>query len=642
MSVGRRRILSGAGKTFKFTFLLGLIFSSMSHRAAVASVNVTTHHYDSMRTGWNSDETKLSPNAIKNGSFGLLKTIALDEQVDAQPLIVSGLQIAGADHEVAYVVSENNTVYAIDVPSGSVLTQRNLSAPVTAGRNGLIQCGNNSNNLGITSTPVIDRDSNALYLIAYALENNQPVYRLHALDLTSLEDKTPPQAIAATATLADGSTYPFNAKVTRQRSALALSNDKKTVYAAFGSFCDHDFSISRGWIMGWDAKSLSPTSSAVSDRRATAPNNWYLTAIWMSGSGPAIDAEGNVFFITGNSKTESDSDIDPNKTMRDSVIKMRGDLSAVSDFFTPMNVAALEQKDDDFGSGGVLLIPDRSGSNAHLAIAAGKVGDLFLLDRDNLGKFNATKNQVLDTQSIDRCWCGQSYYVGEDGVGRVLSSGGSRLSSWKVETSPKPSLVKEWDASASFTTNVFQKGFFTSISSSGTTAGSAVVWAVERPTSAPPTLTLWAFDAGTGAKLATASAGNWPNTGGAANTVPVVANGNVFVASNRALMIFGLGAPVAVAAGPAPILGAALTEAVPRKTVLYGTVVQVDGSTLWLRTRTDMARVDVSAAESSGNGVTLIPGRAVEVVGRLERGGSVRAEWLDYPQDSPALWPADE
>ena len=107
-------------------------------------------------------------------------------------------------------------------------------------------------------------------------------------------------------------------------------------------------------------------------------------------------------------------------------------------------------------------------------------------------------------------------------------------------------------------------------------------------------------------------------------------------------MIFGLGAPVAVAAGPAPILGAALTEAVPRKTVLYGTVVQVDGSTLWLRTRTDMARVDVSAAESSGNGVTLIPGRAVEVVGRLERGGSVRAEWLDYPQDSPALWPADE
>jgi hypothetical protein len=151
MSVGRlRKILSGARKAFEFTFLLGLIFSPSSYSAAAASVDVTTHHYDSMRTGWNSGETRLSPNTIKNGSFGLLKTVALDEQIDAQPLIVSGLQFAGVAHEVAYVVSENDTVYAIDVPSGSVLTQRNLGAPVTAGRNGLIQCGNNSNNIGIT------------------------------------------------------------------------------------------------------------------------------------------------------------------------------------------------------------------------------------------------------------------------------------------------------------------------------------------------------------------------------------------------------------------------------------------------------------------------------------------------------------
>jgi hypothetical protein len=640
--VGRpRRISSGARKAFEFAFLLGLI-STSSHSSAVASVDVTTHHYDSMRTGWNSGETKLSPNAIKNGSFGLLKTVALDEQVDGQPLVVSGLQIAGAVHEVAYVVSENNTVYAIDVPSGFVLTQRNLGAPVTAGRNGLIQCGNNSNNIGITSTPVIDRDSNALYVIAYTLENNQPAYRLHGLDLTSLEDKTSSQAITATTTLSDGSTYPFKAKVTRQRSALVLSNDKKTVYAAFASFCDHDISTTRGWVMAWDAKSLSLIASTVSDHRAADNSNYFLTSIWMSGSGPAVDSDGNVYFITGNSKLDPGASNDPSKTMRESVIKLRGDLGSLADFFTPMNAAALDQMDDDFGSGGVLLIPNRPDSSTRLAIAAGKVGDMFLLDRDNLGKFDTTSNHVLDTQSIGRCWCGQSYYVGEDGVGRVLSSGGSQLSSWKVETSPRPSLVKEWDAPASFTTNVFQKGFFTSISSSGTTADSAVVWAVERPTSAPPILTLWAFDAATGAKLATASAGNWPNTGGAANTVPVVANGNVFVASNRALMIFGLGAPVAAAAAPAAMPGTALTEAVPRKTVLYGTVVQVDGSTLWLRTRTDMARVDVSAAESSGNGVTLIPGRAVEVVGRLERGGSVRAEWLDYPQDSPALWPADE
>ena len=635
------RVTLRVAKALTIAAFVGPWLAGPSLAQGPAATDVTTHHYNSMRTGWNSSEVKLTPSTIQNGSFGLLKTIALDEQIDAQPLVISNLEIAGESHEVAYVVSENNTVYAIDVPSGSVLQQRNLGPPVTAGRNGLIQCGNNSNNIGITSTPVIDRGSNSLYLIAYTAENSQPVYRIHALDLISLGDKAPPQRIVATAALSDGSTYSFNGKVSRQRSALALSNDKKTIYAAFASYCDHDVSVTRGWIMEWDAKSLSLIGSAVSDHRAADADNYFLTSIWMSGSGPAIDADGNVYFITGNSKLEAAADPDPTKTMRESVIKMRSNLGAVSDFFTPRDAAALDQLDNDFGSGAVLLIPDRPGSDLHLAIAAGKTGDLFLLDRDNLGKFDGSKNHVLDTQSIGRCWCGQSHYVGADGVGRVLSSGGSELTSWKVETAPKPSLVKEWDASASFTTNVFQKGFFTAISSNDDKLGTAVVWAVERPTSAPPTLTLWAFDAVNGAKLAAVPAGNWPNTGGAANTVPVVANGNVLVASNRALMIFGLGAPVAVAATPLALSAAALAAA-SRETVVYGTVVQVDGSTLWLRTRTDMTRIDISAAEGSGNAVTLIPGGAVQVVGRLQPGGAVRAEWLAYAPDSPALWKADE
>jgi hypothetical protein len=652
MGIRRFGSVAIARKVPGYAAAFGWLCAGMAAGYAAEPVDVTTHHYDSMRTGWNSSETKLSPSTIKNGSFGLLKTIALDEQIDAQPLIVSNLQIAGESHQIAYVVTENNTVYAIDVPSGSILQQRNLGTPVTATGggpvkpNGLIQCGNNASNIGITSTPVIDRDSNSLYLIAYTAENDQPIYKIYALDLASLADKLPPQAITATSTLSDGSTYSFIAKVTRQRPALALSNDKKTVYAAFGSFCDHDVSVSRGWIMGWDAKFLSPIAGVVSDRRAAAPNNWFLTAIWMSGSGPAIDAEGNIFFITGNSKTLSDSDIDPNKTMRDSVIKMRSDLSGVLDFFTPMDIGGqhgLEDDDVDFGSGAALLIPDRPGSSAHLAVAAGKSGDMFLLDRDNLGKFNETKNHVLDTQTIGQCWCGQSYFVGEDGIGRVLSSGGNQLTSWKVGTVPKPSLIKEWDASASFTTHVFQKGFFTSISSDGVKPGTAVVWAVERPTSAPPTLTLWAFDASSGEKLGAASAGNWPNTGGAANAVPVVANGNVFVASYRALMIFGLGAPVAVAATLAATQATVAAAAAPRKTVLYGTVVQQDGSTLWLRTRKDMTFVDISAARSSGNaGVGLRPGTALEVIGLLQPGGGVQAESLSYPDASEALWPADE
>jgi hypothetical protein len=627
-------------KTWMAGAITGLFIGPLVAHAA-SPIDITTHHYDSMRTGWNSAEPLLNPTSIKNGSFGLLKTVALDGQIDAQPLVVTGLDIAGVSHEVVYVVSENNTVYAIDTTSGSVLQQRNLGASVTAGRGGVIQCGNNSSNIGVTATPVIDRSSNSLYLIAYTSENGNPVYKIYALDLLTLADKTAPQDIEATATLIGGATYPFRAKVNRQRAALALSNDKKTVYAAFGSFCDHDVSITRGWIMAWDAKKLSLARSVVSDQRDKEPDNYYLTSIWMSGSGPAIDASGNVFFLTGNSRPKDATGIDPARTMRESAIKMSPDLSHVLDFFAPMDVLDLEAKDLDFSAGAILLIPDRDGSSAHLAVAAGKKGDMFLLDRDSLGSFDPARNHVFDTQAIGQCWCAQSYYVAGDGIGRVVSSGGAQLTSWTVQTAPKPALVKEWSASPAFTTNVFQKGFFTSISSDGVKPGTAVVWAVERPTSAPPRLTLWAFDASKGEPLASISAGNWPNTGGAANAVPIVANGKVFVASDRALMIFGFGAPVNVAAASAPFAHA-LSAAAPRDVVLYGSIAQLSGASLWLRTRTELVRVDLDTAERAGKTLTLVPGQAVEVVGRRQPDGIVRAEWLSYAPDSPALWKADE
>ena len=264
---------------------------------------------------------------------------------------------------------------------------------------------------------------------------------------------------------------------------------------------------------------------------------------------------------------------------------------------------------------------------------------MFLLDRDNLGKFDAKGDHALASQSIGRCWCGQSYFVGADGGGRVLSSGGDTLTSWKVQTSSAPGFVKDWDASETLGSDVFQKGFFTSVSSDGAKADSAIVWAVQRPAALPAILTLWAFDAKTGAKIAALPAGNWPNTGGAANTVPVVANGRVFVASNRELRIFGLGAPTApVIASLAPVTKPPAGSAA----VVTGTVVELDGSTLWLRTRTQMARVDVADAERANQTVTLVPGRAVAVNGILRSDGAVQASSIDYAPDSPALWKADE
>lgn len=635
-------------------FISGVFEIGNGARAAAQSqpFEVTTYHYDSLRTGWNAKETRLSPDTIKNGSFGLLKTAPLDEQVDAQPLVVSGLEIAGQAHEVAYVVTENNTVYAIDASTGSVLGQpRHLGAPVSAGRGGIISCGNNASVIGIGSTPVIDRGANALYLIAFMLEDNQPVYRLYALDLVTLADKAPPQLITASVALSDGSKYDFNPKVTRQRAALAISNNNKIVYGAFASFCDHAADKSRGWIMGWDSQTLKPIAAAITDHRASGGagffDTWRLASIWMSGYGPAVDADGNIFFITGNSNwvNPPPPTTDPKLDLRESVVKMNGDVQRVVDYFTPMDMPALDKSDNDFGSGGILLIPERAGSNLHLAVAAGKKGEMFLLDRENLGKFDAKANHVLAAQSIGQCWCGQSYFVGADGDGRVLSSGGNGLTSWKVQTSPEPSLVKEWDATETEFHEgkgndlAWQQGFFTSVSSDGANADGAVVWAVQRPVLPPPTLTLWAFDAKSGQAITALPAGSWPNVGGAANTVPVVADGRVFVASNKELRIFGLGAPsapVTVSAAPIakPVAGSAA--------VVNGTVVELEGSTLWLRTRTETLRVDVSDAERAYETVPLVAGKAVTVYGHREKGGAVRADSIDYAPDSPALWKADE
>jgi hypothetical protein len=616
-------------------------------------IDVTTFHYDSMRTGWNSKETKLSPGTVKNGSFGLLKAVALDEQVDGQPLVVSGLEIGGQTHEVVYVVTENNTVYAIDAASGSILNQpRHLGAPVPAGRGGMIACSNNSSVIGINSTPVISRAANAIYLIAFMLDNDQPVYRLYALDLVTLADKIAPQVISASVPLADGSKYDFNARVTRQRAALAISNDDKVVYAAFASFCDHDADKSRGWIMGWDSQSLKPIGSAITDRRtpggAAREDTWRLGSVWMSGDGPAVDADGNIFLITGNSNWRSapPPTSDPKLSLQDSVVKMTGDVQRVVDYFTPMDMPSLDKtgNDLDFGSGGILLIPELDGSSPRLAVAAGKKGEMFLLDRENLGKFDASANHVFAVQSIGRCWCGQSYFVGADGVGRILSSGENGLTSWKVQTGPAPSLEQEWNRKLSPDPEnaSFQKGFFTSVSSDGENADSAVAWAVQRPTSkSQPIVTLWAIDAKSGANILPGlPAGSWPFLLSSANIVPVVANGQVFVASNRELRIFGPGAPP-----PAPAvaaLAARPTPAAGSEAVVFGTVVEADSSTLSLRTRTGMERVDIAEAERTYKTVPLAPGKAVAVYGRHEMGGAIQADSIDYAPDSPALWAADE
>ena len=520
------------------TVLAVLVFIGASVLVVAGQVAVTTHHNDYNRTGWNNSETVLTPSNVATPSFGWLRTVVLDDQVDAQPLVVPGVQITAGQfqgaHDVVYVATDNNTVYAIDVHSGTVLLSQHFGAPVPRP----LGCRNNGPNVGINSTPVIDRSSNTLYVMMYTLAPG-PTYYLHALDLGSLSDKVTPQLVTASHTLTDGTTFTFNATYQRQRPGLLLANG--SIYAGFGSFCDYAANISRGWLLGWTAGSLAPfPSNQLLDQQPTSPNSFFLSSIWMSGYGLATDDAGNILFVTGNSD-QAGNTYDGITNIQESVVKVSPTLTTVLDLFTPMNQAHLDLYDTDFGSGGVLVLPDQPGPTPHLAVAAGKAGAMFLMNEDHLGGYSPTKNNVLGRYNVGPCWCGPSYFVDPvDGIGRVVSSGGRLVQVWKVQTSPKVALIKV--ATSPSLGGGQDPGFFTTISSNGN--ANPIIWAISRPpyTKAAP-ISLFAFDPDSGStmtQLFAGTAGAWPNLGGNANLVPVVANGQVFVASNKQLQIFGL------------------------------------------------------------------------------------------------------
>ena len=517
-----------------------ILFFLANALTAAAQVSVTTYHYDNYRTGWNSSETILTPANVASASFGLLGTVALDDQVDAQPLLVPNVDITTGTrqgkHDVMYVVTGNDTVYAIGATAGDVLLQQSLGTPVRWP----IGCHQNGPNVGITSTPVIDLANNTLYVMAYTQDATGPTYRLHALDLGSLTDKITPQIVSASHTLTNGTKFVFNATYERQRPGLLLANGN--IYAGFGSFCDMAADVSRGWLLGWNATTLAPLSAnQVLDTQPTSPNTFFLSSIWMSGYGLAADESGNVVFATGNSDP-SGTTYDGVSNIQESVVKVSSELSTVVDRFTPSDESTLDQQDWDLGSGGVLVLPDQSGSKPHLAVAAGKDGNMYLMNEDHLGGYSTTKNNVLGTYEIGGCLCGESYFVDpKDGAARVVSSGARTLILWRLNTSPTPLLSKV--SNSPLIVNGQGQGFFTSVSSNGKT--NPIIWAVSRPASATSKdISLYAFNPDTSGstmtKLFQGIAGTWPYFGAHSNLVPIVANGRVYVASYKQLQIFGL------------------------------------------------------------------------------------------------------
>jgi hypothetical protein len=641
------------------------------------SVSITTYHGDPQRTGWNPRERILTPSNVTPTTFGLIAAVALDGQVDAQPLVVADQNIEGQGiHNVVYVTTENDSVYAIDGSTGNILTKANFGPSVPDPDS----CGSIPY-VGITSTPTIDVRKQTIYAMAYTTVAGQPSYQLHALDLQTLQDEPgSPVTVSASHSLADGSEFNFNPMVQRQRPALLESDGK--IYAAFGSFCDFSASTSRGWLLGWNAGTLTPLesntttstssgrfcdpgwllglnfgtplcSNELTDTLITAPTvfgtNWFLSSIWMSGYGVAADRIGNVFFVTGN----SDPDINTytgTTNIQESVVKMPPALTSVVDLFTPSNVFFLDQGDRDFSGGGVMVLPGQPGPVPRLAVAAGKHGLLYIMNRDDMGGFH--NPDIAANVEIGGCWCGPSYYQGSDGVGRVVSSGGipvsgggsqSTIETWTVNTSQTPALSLE-AASSALAVTPQDPGFFTTISSNWTKPNTAIIWAIGRPTGPDNHITLYAFNGTKSGRtmplLWSGNAGFWPNIYGNANLVPTVANGMVYVGSYRQLAIFGLTSSGAQT-GAKLQHSTVVPELQPAGAVFWGTVKSIDGSRIALVLRTgESLEVDLSEALAQGTTIAPLIGENVVVNGELDENGVLEARFMSRAK-APQSWGTD-
>jgi hypothetical protein len=611
--------------------------------AGAGPINVTTYHYDNLRTGWNQIEPALKPSNVSGPNFKMIASTALDDQVDAQPLILGNQKVNGhSAREVVYVATESNSIYAIDANSGSILLQKNFGPPVpfTALPG---SCNNNGPNIGINSTPVIDPATGTIYAVTDNFESGHAVYRIHALDPETLSDTVPPVEITASGKLSDGSTYTFNPFASRLRAALLIANGN--VYAGFASYCDVDANLSRGWLLGWNLNSLAPLPhNHLNNRLAHSTDDFFLTSIWMSGYGLASGSTGDIYFITGNSDFSGDS-YNKSKNLAESVVQLSGDLSSVKSFFTPygdLGWQNLDAWDADFGSGGAMLLPPQPGAPGNLLVAAGKVGVMYVLNADDLNNGKSRGGKPYSTAQIGSCWCGPSYYEASDGTGRVVTSGENTVGVWKVSIkNGKPKLqLKNKPGSVA---GAQFPGFFTSVSSNGTLKNTAVVWAVGRPVDPNPArIKLYAFDPSKGTSLFSADAGSWPNTGGDSNIVPVVANGKVYVASDEQLTIFGIAAAGAKAAALPSVRAVSMrVPLAPGMHEITGTVKSISGYRIAIRRRGgQIAIVDATRAKEKFDVASPWIGHALTARGAIV-GGVLDADLVMHAKDYPVMWPQD-
>ncbi|HEV2728972.1 MAG TPA: Ig-like domain-containing protein, partial [Terriglobales bacterium] len=370
--------------------------------SASAQQVFTTGRSDNQRTAANANETLLTPSNVNKNKFGRLFNHGIDYQALAQPLYVPNVVIPGlGTHNVVYVATMADSVYAFDADSNqganaAPLWHVNFTDPA----NGIttasvatatLPCattetqGPGITQEGIVSTPVIDLATSTLYAVAKTLENGTVRHRLHALDLTTGQEKFGgPALLSATSTSNAGHVMVFNSLHEKNRPGLLLLNG--VIYIGFGSnYCnDHD----TGWVLGYNASNLQRVGAF-----NTSPDKG-LVSIWQTGQGLTADDAGNIYVETAETGLNGFDVPTGGQTYSNSVLKLAPNL-ALADFFTPANVAFLNAHDLDLSSTGVLVLPDQAGPSPHELVASGKQGIVYVLNRDNLGMFSTNDSQVV-------------------------------------------------------------------------------------------------------------------------------------------------------------------------------------------------------------------------------------------------------
>jgi mono/diheme cytochrome c family protein len=533
-----------------------LILAALPPSNAFAT-NWLTYHFDNARDGANTNETVLTPANVNTNAFFRMFTYTVDAEVYAQPLYMANVAITGqGTHNVVFVATENDSVYAFDADSntgtnGGLLWHTNLGTAATSVLFGTRYHHNVLNPLlGITGTPVIDPVSGTLYvdvLTTPVPDTTNAQHHVHALNIANGREQAYSPVLVAASVPGVGvdssnGVVSFNANQEDSRPALTLVDGM--LYVGFGSFGDTD--PFHGWVIGFNASNLQQVPNYVF---ASTPNattsafgvNAGEGAFWGGGAGLCVDSNNSLYFETANGSFSANTN---GGDYGDSFVKLSTtNQFMVADYFTPSNQASMAANDEDLGSGGATLLPDAVGSAAHphLLIGAGKEGTLYLVDRDNMGHYGATNSIVKTVESVigggsygtSAYFNYKSYWQGAGDVMKAFSISNGVLSSSPVDQS---------------TVTIGNLGYSPVISANGTS--NAIAWVVDADaynnsssdTSSGPAV-LRAFNAtNLSQQLYNSSMKASDNAPGTVKyPVPTVADGKVFVAGDFGVAVYGLG-----------------------------------------------------------------------------------------------------